>query len=139
MYSLCAYIVAVLWNRSVELGRGSLIQGRSATLGEEFVEKLDIAVSNLGEDPFQRGLRKNIVELGGFDESEGDHRGFSVYLQGAAPLIPYIGQRLCGLKPDSNFLIFRIFWAVTNSPFQSPPFAWTDYQHFYGLISGAGI
>ncbi len=52
-------------------------------------------VGDLGEDPSEPGLRIDVVELGGFDENEGDCHGFAAALGACEhPVFPADGDGL---------------------------------------------
>ncbi len=49
----------------------------SVTPGQELVEACDFVVDDLDKDPSEPDLWIDVVQLGGFDESEGDCHGLS--------------------------------------------------------------
>lgn len=63
-------------------------------LGEELVEACDLVVGDLAEHPCEPRLWVNVIQFGGFDQSEGDSHGFAAALGAREhPVLPVNGDR----------------------------------------------
>lgn len=70
----------------------------SATPGEEFVEACALVIGDLGEAPCQLGLWANLVELGGFNQGEGQGLAAALEPENTQFLRPIIA-RAFGICP----------------------------------------